>query len=199
MSGHALGVVVAVAVVLAGCSTDDGGAPSIENGGESLANLAGNKMCELLAPATIEETFDVALATPFNPLAAGTGDEEREWTASCVYADADTTKETGEFFTLTAAIGPAEGATSAQDVLDEHFRAYDGGEPVDYQRVDGLGAGAGFADRNADVGPGRDHVLAVLDVDGALYKVQVDVTPTGSVDQLTTVAKELVDGLESEL
>lgn len=183
--------VAILAALLAACSDP---APAGDGERVTLDSLTGAQVCELVDRATIDKAFGVAISASL-PGNTGSGDER---TASCMHTpQAPAGQDVDDMFTLSTFVSAAEGG-SVTAALAGHFEDMHG-KPVDYQRVDGLGDGAGYADKSKHVRLGEDQLAAVLDVDGKLVEVVLTVEPKGTAQQLKPVAAELLNGLEAKL
>ncbi len=197
-------VVVMAAVLLGGCGSGSGG-----SGGETttagpdatatdgpLAGLDGDKLCDMVDLALLEEHF----GEPFADTLGAVNPPEYESSVVCAYAsqafiDAEVTELADELqVTTKVTLVTAQGA---QDALDASL--VDDGETVAYQPVDGLGDVAGYASSDVNVDSGGSYLAAIIEVDGAFVEVVTKADPEGTIEQLRPIADELLPELLSEL
>lgn len=208
-------VVVTAVVLLGGCGSDDPGPGGGGSGGETttagpdagpdatvaegpLAGLDGDKLCGMVDLAKLEEAF----GEPFADSLGGVNPPEQDSSVVCTYqSQAFMDSEIADLedkLQVTTKLTFASEATTAQEALDAALVDV-GGTTVAYQPVDGLGAAAGYAGSELDVGAGGSHLAAIVEVGGEFVEVQVKADPQGTLEQLRPVMDELFPKVESEL
>lgn len=189
-----VGLVAVVGVLLAGCDTK-----SEPTGDKVSSPLAAIDLCGMVDHATIEGQFNEPVVD-----AQGGREEhiERE-TVSCIYvmkslmtADMENLNEALDVSTRLQAA--TDQARTAEEALDAYL-VDQNDEVVNYERVDGLGEVAGYADSALGVALGENHLVAILEVDGGFVAVVTKSSPEGTVEQLRPIAEELVKGVETKL
>jgi hypothetical protein len=207
-------VVVTAVVLLGGCGNEDpdpGGGGSGGETGETttagpnatvaegpLAGLDGDKLCGMVDLAKLEEAF----GEPFAEALGGVNPPEQDGSVLCNYQsqafmDAEIA-DLEDKLQVTTKLTFASEATTAQEALDAALVDV-GGTTVAYQPVDGLGAAAGYAGSELNVGSGGSHLAAIVEVGGEFVEIQVKADPQGTIEQLRPVMDELFPKVESEL
>ncbi len=205
-------VVVTAAMLLGGCGSDDTGNDSgNDSAGETttagpdatvadgpLAGMDGDKLCGLVDLAVLDEAF----GEPFADVLGGVNPPEQDGAVICTYqSQAFMDSEVADLedkLQVTTKLTFASEAATAQEALDAAL-ADVGGTPVAYQPVDGVGAAAGYAGSDLNVGSGGSYLAAIIEVGGEFVEVQVKADPQGTIEQLRPVMDELFPKVESEL
>lgn len=196
-----VGLVAIAAVLLTGCAGDGDvdGERGGGKGGGPLKGLDGDALCAMVDRATIEKQFNDPVR---NALGGKEPPGERE-TVSCKYVtdsllNSDV-KDAGKALSIGTRVRPArDGMKTAKEALDAYMVDWDA-KTVDYQRVEGLGAAAGYASSELKVPLGENHLVAILDIDGSFIEVSANSEPVGTLDQLRPIADQLVKGVEAKL
>lgn len=202
-------VVAAAAMVLGGCGSDEPGDSG--SGGETttagpdatvtdgpLAGLDGDKLCGMVDLAMLDEAF----GEPFADVLGGVNPPAQDSSVICTYqSQAFMDSEIADLedkLQVTTKLTFASEAMTAQEALDAALVDV-GGTTVAYQPVDGVGAAAGYAGSELNVGSGGSYLAAVIEVGGEFVEVQVKADPQGTIEQLRPVMDELLPKVESEL
>ena len=204
------GIGMAMAVVLlGGCGSDSGGSGGATTGGTTtagphatvtdgpLAGMDGGKLCGMVDLALLEDRF----GEPFADALGGVNPPEQRGSVVCTYQsqafiDAEVA-DLADKLQVTTKLTAVTDASSAQDALDAGLA--DDGKTVAYQPVDGLGAAAGYAASDQNVGSGGAYLVAVIEVGGEFVEVTTKENPEATVEQLRPIADELLPKVESEL
>ena len=203
------GIGMAVAVVLLGGCGSDSGDPGGSAGGTTtagrnatvtdgpLAGMDGGKLCGMVDLALLEDRF----GEPFADALGGVNPPEQRSSVVCTYQsqafiDAEVA-DLADKLQVTTKLTAVTDASSAQDALDAAMA--DDGKTVAYQPVDGLGAAAGYAGSDLNVGSGGAYLVAVIEVGGEFVEVATKAEPDATVEQLRPIADELLPKVESEL
>jgi len=146
--------------------------------------------------------LDEAFGEPFADVLGGVNPPEADSSVLCTYqSQAFMDSEIADLadkLQVTTKLTFASEATTAQEALDAAL-ADVGGTTVAYQPVDGVGAAAGYAGSELNVGSGGSYLAAVIEVGGEFVEVQVKADPQGTIEQLRPVMDELLPKVESEL
>lgn len=164
----------------------------------ALEDLTPDRLCELLPTDAIEQALDVAVTD-----AEGAESGRPPILSSrCRYGVEFTLEEVD---LLPPALTTSVGQTldkSVDEVLDDAFTdLVDESEPVrDYERVDGLGEGAGYGNDPLHGGNLDESLLVVVFTAGdERFQFDINVSPRTPLEQLKPLAVELLTGLEAEL
>ena len=178
------------------------GQTSSEQTGEgkgSISDLA-DDLCSMVDTATIEEQFGETV----EDAQGGLEQEDRE-SVSCTYVTesmmAAEVENIDEALAVSTNVRAASGgAAEPKDALDEYFVDADA-KTVAYTPVDGLGDAAGYADRSLKVRLiSENHLVSILRLgNGELVEIIVTSSPEGTLEQLRSLADQLVPAVESRL
>lgn len=191
------------ALLLAGCGGGSDPAaepdrPEISRAGGPVASLTGHDLCSMVDSATVERQF----GEPVHNTLGGREPEERV-SVTCTYVTESVLESDVEDIADALAVSTnvrtvTEDAATAQEALDAYFVDEDA-QTVAYTPVEGLGVVAGYAGSDLRVRLGGNHLVAILEVDGAFVEVISKSDPVGTMKQLRPIAEELVSGVESAL
>lgn len=198
-------VAVAVAFLLAGCSSgeqNDSSGEGNDSSGEqtqrpTLKDLTGDELCRGLPESSIERVLGgkVGSADGVN----STSDEGPHAWVRCGYVfdssvapyDADAPIH------LVTNVSPAETPDEVAE-LNQRFTDADG-KPQPFESVADLGLAAGFG-KDPEPGTGLEPVLVVVFEAGQQrYLGELTMSPEVALDKLTPLAGELVKAIQAEL
>lgn len=200
----ARGTVLLASVLLLGACSDSGsdGAGDAGTGlpkqDTALEGLAADRLCELLPNDAIERALDVTV-TDTNTRETG---KPPFLSKTCTY---DLEFELAEVDLLPPAVTTNVGQVrdkGVDELLDDAFTdLVDESKPVgDYERVEGLGDGAGYGKEAMNGGELDQSLLVVVFTSGdERLKFDITVSPQTPLEQLKPLATDLLKGLESEL
>lgn len=187
MRGKQIAVgLAAVGLMLGGCSDDK---PAVQ-GSEALAQLSGDEMCGLLPVRDVKRAFDAKVEPVGHSL------KPPGIFVSCGYAvDLEPDGTETEPMNVETRVSVARGETGT---VDSAFTD-DLGKSVEHQRVDGLGAAAGFGPDWPVGDESGDKLVVQFTVGGERYQLKVAAHPEASLKRLRPLAEKLLAGLQKQL
>jgi hypothetical protein len=200
----ARGTVLLASVLLLGACSDSGadetkdagtGLPSQET---ALESLTPDRLCELLPNDAVEQALDVKV----NETSSRETGRPPFLSMTCTY---DLEFELMEVEILPPSVRIDVGQIrdkGVDELLDDAFTdLIDDSRPVgDYERVDGLGEGAGYgADPTHGGALDQSQLVVIFKVGDEVLRSVVAVSPQTPLDQMKPLATDLLKALESEL
>ncbi|TCP53457.1 hypothetical protein EV191_10424 [Tamaricihabitans halophyticus] len=200
-----LGFALTSLLLAVGCSTENGEAPGSADpttqgdghGVSVLERLTGDKFCELLANADIEQQLEVKVM-------GSEGNERGRAPArqSPYFLTRECDYETDQFDLSTEISSQWQDDETDEQVLDEAFGDLEeGSAAADYQRIPGLGDAAGYAaDPDlSDAGVARNDLVVVFRVGEERFSLTVGALGKPGQPQLQALAEMLLSATKTAL
>ena len=190
-------VLLSCLLLVGACSGEAGPGDTLEQE-TGIESLTPERLCELLPDDTIEQTLDVVVKK------AGGRQSGKPpiLTKTCRYSLEFSLQEVE---TLPPAVTTNLKQTqdkNVDEVLDYAFTDHLGeGKPEPFERVEGLGEGAGYGDTPLLAGQQlpESQLVVVFTAGDERLSFDVTVTPKTPVEKLVPLAEDLLTGLETEL
>lgn len=187
MAAKRVAVSIACLLGLTGCTSADGGSGGTGDLQSPIKSLSGDELCRMLPLKLVERQFDdVEFRRPEGRVDGRLPNPS----PSCYYG--------GVGLGLTTRVDTTLRPLGVQGNLDLAFTEVDADlneEVLEYERVDGLGAAAGYGP--VPLGMASNHLVVIFEVRHGHYELKL--TASAELEQLKPLAEALVPRAQSAL
>lgn len=189
MAARRVALAFACLLGLIGCSSADGGSGGAGDTQSPIESLSGDDLCRMLPLKLVERQFD---DVEFRRTEGRVDGRLPNPSPSCYYG--------GDVLGLTTRVDTTLRPLGVQGNLDLAFTEVDtdlNEEVIEYERVEGLGAAAGYGP--VPLGMASNHLVVIFEVGHDHYELKLRTSAEAKLKQLKPLAEVLVPPLQLAL